>query len=90
MTWVPSVRVASEQAATPLDEGTTAAQLAMVVPLSENATVPDRVVAPAKAGVTVALKVTDWLTAEGFGDVMSAVEVPDWFTVCVRVALLVE
>ena len=90
MTCVPSVSVASEQAATPWVEIATAEQLAMAVPLSEKATVPERVVPPAKAGFTVAVNVTDWLTAEGFGDVERVVVVLDWLTVCVRVALLEE
>lgn len=59
MTCVPSVSVASEQAATPWVEIATVEQLAMVVPLSEKATVPDRVVPPAKDGFTVAVNVTD-------------------------------
>jgi hypothetical protein len=48
-------------------------------------TVPVGTEAPVSAGVTVALKVTDWLTDEPPGrEEVTAVVVAVWFTVCVN------
>jgi hypothetical protein len=57
----------------------------MVVAPSLKVTVPLGVPAPAPVGVTVAVNVTDCPNTLGLVELVSAVAVPAWFTVCVTV-----
>jgi hypothetical protein len=60
------------------------ATLASVRPPAVNVTVPVGVPDPGELAVTVAVKVTGWPCAEGFGEEVSDVVEESLFTVCVR------
>jgi len=89
--WVPAVSRDEVQDAVELVAPWTSATGAQRVwPVeSLKLTMPVGSDVPVKAGVTVTLKVTDWLTAEGDGVVVTATVVAAWPTVCVTVAELV-
>ena len=56
-----------------------------VVAPSLKVTVPVGVPEPGADAVTVAVKVTDCPNTDGFCELMTAVVLPPWFTVCVSV-----
>ena len=87
MVCAPRVRDASVQVATPV-EAFHATVHVIVTPLSVKVTVPVSLTEPPE-GLMVAVKMTDWLTADGFAEEVSAVELAPEFTVCVRLLLLV-
>lgn len=87
MVCAPRARAASVQVATPV-EALHATVQGMVTLLSVKVTVPVSLTEPPE-GLMAAVKVTDWLTADGFAEAVSAVELAPEFTVCVRLLLLV-
>src|SRR5579884_359417 len=88
MLWLPRVKLEVVQVAWAEPFSVCAPQPVMVVAPSLKLTVPVGVPEPGTETLTVAVKVTDWPTTEGLADELRLVDVPAWFTVWVRVALV--
>src|SRR6266542_140440 len=73
MAWLPTVRALVDRVATPPER---VAGLPRFTPPSLNWTVPPGVPAPGGTAVTVALKVTFWVTTEGLSEEPIEVAVP--------------
>ena len=86
MVSVPFVSAVVAHAAVREEVSVTAEQPLMVVPFEVNATVPVGTGGP--AGATVAVRVTDWPTVDGFLFETTVVVEASLFTVCVTVPLL--